>query len=73
MMHKRLLLSIAAAVFSFTAAAAADSKAAAKPAAARQADSAAVTKSGIQANTPITPAELESILNFLKDQFKERR
>jgi len=37
------------------------------------AEYAAITKSGIQGNAPITPAELEATLNLLKGQFKERR
>jgi len=37
------------------------------------ADYAAITKSGIQGNAPLQPAELDAIIKSLKDQFKERR
>ena len=37
------------------------------------AEYAAVTKSGVQGNAPLQPAELDAIITSLKDQFKERR
>jgi len=37
------------------------------------ADYAAITKSGIQGNSPLKPAELDVIIKSLKDRFKERR
>lgn len=37
------------------------------------ADYAAITKTGIQGEAPLKPAELEPIIKSLKDQFKERK